>query len=79
VRSHIAGGRGRVIIEVGALAIAAPLFLVVVPRRPIFLDLVLAPFALSLVAVTARDTREPFGARRLGRSPNARATRRVIC
>ena len=50
--------RARVIVELGALAVGASLFLVVVPRRPILVDLALALFALSLVAMTAQDTRD---------------------
>jgi membrane protease YdiL (CAAX protease family) len=50
--------RSRVIVELGGLAVGAALFLVVVPQRPIFLDLALALLALGLVAATARDTRE---------------------
>lgn len=42
------------------LAILAALYLVLLPRRPFWLDIGLALLALGLVGVTARETRERF-------------------
>jgi membrane protease YdiL (CAAX protease family) len=72
--------RGRVSVELAVLALGTLLFLTVLPRRPVVLDVALALFALSLVATTARDTRErvwgspaaPFGERA------RHSTRRVL-
>jgi hypothetical protein len=50
--------RYRVVVELGAVALGATLFLVLVPERPIAVDLGLAFLAAGLVALTAGYTRE---------------------
>jgi membrane protease YdiL (CAAX protease family) len=50
--------RRRVGFELATLAVLTTLFLVLVPERPISVDLGLALLAVGVVALTARDTRE---------------------
>jgi membrane protease YdiL (CAAX protease family) len=49
--------RRRAALELGVLALATPLFLVLVPERPVLVDLGLAALGLGLVALGLRETR----------------------
>ena len=52
------GVRRRVALELGILAVLTSMFLVLVPRRPVWVEAGLALFAVALVAATARRTRD---------------------
>jgi hypothetical protein len=63
--------------ELTTLAVLTVLYLVLVPRRPVGLDAALALFALALVGLTARETRERIWERPVG-SPRDRCRRSAI-
>ena len=50
--------RRRVAFELATVAVLTAVFLVVVPKRPVWVDGALGVFAMLFVAATARDTRE---------------------
>jgi membrane protease YdiL (CAAX protease family) len=54
------GLRRRAALELGSLVVLSALFLTLVPRRPLCLDMALALGALGLVGLSARETRERF-------------------
>lgn len=64
--------RRRAALELAGLALAIPLFLLLVPRRPVVVDAGLALLALALVALDAGETRRRFW----GEPPEPAATRR---
>ena len=53
--------RRRVAVELLVLGVLSSGFLVLFPRRPVFVDLGLALFALGLVLLNANYTRAQFG------------------
>jgi membrane protease YdiL (CAAX protease family) len=49
--------RRRAVLELAVLAVAVPLFLVVIPARPVLIDLGLAALGLAFIALGRRETR----------------------